>query len=455
MAAQGSAKVAALVGGAFAFAVPASGLLDGWLGLGTGQGPALGIVLLALVYWVSEAVPLFVTGALVALLGAAVLAPWLGLPSATFVTPFASDVSLLFLGGFVLSEVLRAHGLDRVLAGLVLERTGSAAPRVLAGVLIASAGLSMWMSNTAATAMMLALMHPLLANVPAGDPLRRGLVFAVAAGANLGGMGTPIGSPPNAVAIATLERVGAAPGFAMWMLLSAPVLTLALHLTWRLLVAWHPAGIAEVELPHHAHEWTPGARGAAGLAGATVLLWLTGGLHPLSPGTVGLLPLILAFGSGLLPQEALRRLPWDVLGVVGGGLCLGVVVERSGLDRWILDGLPVGGLPTPLLLVAFAALATGLSTVMSNTAAANLILPVAVAIPGAPGLPLALVVAFACSSAMALPVSTPPNTLAFGTGEIDARTFQRTGVALTAIALGSTVLVGIPWWWLVGWLTSG
>jgi sodium-dependent dicarboxylate transporter 2/3/5 len=205
----------ALASAVLVFVLPSSSVLDGGLGLESGKWPALGIVLVALVPWVAEAVPLFVTGGLVALVGAAVLAPWLGVPSATFVTLFASDVSLLFLGGFVLSDVLRAHGLDRLLAGWVLHRTGSSSERVVGGVLLASAGLSMWMSNTAATAMMPALLGALLAKVALDDPLRRGLVFAVAAGANLGGMRTPIGSPPNAVAIASLERTGAAPTFGM------------------------------------------------------------------------------------------------------------------------------------------------------------------------------------------------------------------------------------------------
>ena len=425
------------------------------LGLTGPESLGLGIVVAALVLWLTEAVPLFVTGALIALLGATFLAPSVGVPGETFLAPFASDISLLFLGGFVLSDLMRVHGLDRTLAAGVLARTGSASENVIGGVMVATAGLSMWMSNTAAAAMMLGLLGAVLPTIPKADPLRRALVLAVAAGANLGGMATPIGSPPNAVAMASLERTSTAPpSFAGWMLLAAPVVSLSLYAAWRLLVRWHPPIQAEVVLPAPDAELSLPSQAAAALIALTALLWLTGGLHPLSPGMVGFVAVVLAYGSGLLPAEGFRRLPWDVLGVVGGGLCLGVVVNVSGLDAQLVAALPLGGLGTVSVLILMAMLATALSTVMSNTAAANLLLPLVLALPGVNGLPLALSVAMACSVAMALPVSTPPNTLVFGTDEVDSSTFTQTGLGLTGIGLLTVLGVGLPWWSLVGWLKS-
>lgn len=441
---------------AFAIVVlGASWAFRGTLGLSPPESIGFGIVAAALVLWLTEAVPLFVTGALIALLGATLLAPFVGVSGETFLAPFASDVSLLFLGGFVLSDLMRAHGLDRRLAAAVLARTGHGSDRVIGGVLLSTAGLSMWMSNTASAAMMLGLLGAILPTIAKEDPLRRALVMAVAVGANLGGMATPIGSPPNAVALASLERLtDSAPSFAGWMALAAPVVASSLYGAWKVLLRWYPPIQAEVVLPAPDAEQTVAATAAAALVGVTAFLWLTGGLHPLTPGMVGLVPLVVAYGSGLLPPESVRTLPWDVLGVVGGGLCLGVVVDISGLDTWLVARLPLGGLGTVSVIVVMTLLGTALSTVMSNTAAANLLLPLVLALPGVSGLPLALSVAMACSVAMALPVSTPPNTLAFGTGEVDASEFTRIGLVLSALGLLCVLGIGLPWWTFVGWLTD-
>jgi hypothetical protein len=170
-----------------------------------------------------------------------------------------------------------------------------------------------------------------------------------------------------------------------------PVALVSLWFAWRLIVRWHPPVQREVSLPQHVQVWERALVASAAVAGGTVLLWVTGGLHPLSAGTVGLLLVVVAFGSGLLPPVAFRRLPWDVLGVGGGGLCLSVIVSESNLDTWILGILPIGGLGTTLVLVLMAVVAVTLSTVMSNIATANLLLPVAIAIPDVPGLPLVLI----------------------------------------------------------------
>ena len=297
-----------------------------------------------------------------------------------------------------------------------------------------------------------ALVGALRAPLAASDPLRTALVLAVAAGANVGGMGTPIGTPPNAIAIASLQRAGLpAPSFVEWVLLASPVAAVALAGAWRFLLHQYPPAAERVELPPAPGPLTAEGAVAAALVVATALLWLTAGLHPLSPGAVGWVPLIVAFGARLLPADALRQLPWDVLGVVGGGLTLGVVVDVSGLDAWFVARLPLGGLGQLGLVVAFVVVAAALSCVMSNTAAANLILPLALAVPGA-GPVLGLAVALACSGAMALPISTPPNTLAFGAAGIDGRSFARAGVALTGIAVGSVLVVGLPLWGAWAWL---
>jgi sodium-dependent dicarboxylate transporter 2/3/5 len=433
--------------------VPSLGALDRALALGAGQGIALGIVLAALVLWVTEAVPLFVTSVGIALAGATLLGPALGVSSDTFIVPFASDVILLFLGGFVLSAVMERHGLAERLARVVLAQVGGGAPLVLLAVLLTTGGLSMWMSNTAATAMMLALLGAILPVVPKGDPLRISLVLAVAAGANLGGIATPIGTPPNAIALASLDPA-LAPSFVGWMVRALPVLAVACYAAWRLLLWWFPPTAARIDLPYEEVAWSGPAIAAAALAGVTVVLWLTAGIHPLSLGTVGLLPVFVAFGTGLLPPAGLRALPWDVLFIVGGGLCLGAVVAQSGLDKWVLAALPLGGLGSLVTLLLLVAIAVGLSTFMSNTAAANLILPIALGIPTLPPTVTAMAVALACSCTMVLPVSTPPNAMVFATEAVDSPTFVKVGLAMTGIGIGSILLVGLPWWALIAWIVS-
>jgi sodium-dependent dicarboxylate transporter 2/3/5 len=199
---------------------------------------------------------------------------------------------------------------------------------------------------------------------------------------------------------------------------------------------------------------TPEVKLTAVVALITIAGWLTTSLHHLSSGTVALLPVLVFFGLRILDVSDLRRLSWDVLLVMGGGLCLGQVIAVSGLADWLIAQLPVEGAGTSTILIAFSLVACFMSSVMSNTATANLVLPIVIGL--APSLgqealaPLALAVAFACSLAMPLPISTPPNAIAFSSGEFHAVDLIRPGAIVTILGLVLTLVVGVRWWGLLG-----
>lgn len=434
-----------------------TGVLGSWLGIEDAPTAALTILLLAAVLWISEAVPLFVTSFVIAFLNVVCLAPLLRSQGAdiadqVFLSPFFSNIILLFLGGFVLSAALRKYMIDERIARWVIDRTGGHPDRVLFGVMAATAFLSMWMSNTATTAMMLSLAVALLKRVREDDGYRKALVLGIPFAANLGGLGTPIGTPPNAIAMRYMEEAGlSAPGFGMWLALSLPVLLVGLLFTWWLLKRWFPTNVERVELEDRASfRWNVRSRSVVVVSVLTALGWLTSDLHHLSTGSIALLPVLAFFGTRTLDIRDFRNLSWDVLFIVGGGLSLGVAVDRSGLGAWFVSLVPGEDVGTITLLVALAVAAAVMTSIMSNTATANLLVPVVVGLTDVEVTPLLMAVAYACSVSMALPVSTPPNAMVFSSGMLQSRDLIRPGLVVSVVSLGLTLTVGYWWWGLLG-----
>lgn len=438
-----------------AFVVTNEGWLGPMLGLSRPAEVTLGIVAIAAVLWISEAVPLFVTSLLVLALELAWLAPVLeqrGSPT-LFLNAFFSDVTLLFLGGFVLSAGLERTGLDRRLAHAILRRVGTTPTRVLLATMLTTALLSMWMSNTAACALMLGLASSMLAGVPGDDGFRKALLLGIAFSANLGGIATPIGSPPNAILLRYLQVRGVAPSFGEWMLLAVPLLLVLLALVLTLLSHRFPTKLEEVTLddagvPPFRH---PQLLVVVVLV-ITVLGWLFGDALALSAGTVALVPVMAFFGTSLLRTEELRALPWDVLLLIGGGLALGAAIDQSGLATTLSAHIPTEGLSEIQILALAAILAIVLSALMSNTAAANLLAPMMLGLTGVALAPLFVVTAFACSLAMPLPVSTPPNAMAFGfshgpggKGALTARDMVVPGLLVGVLGLAALIALATLW----------
>lgn len=445
--------------GAVAFAVP-------WFvevpGLETPGRRMLAVFLLAIVLWVTEAIPLVATAVLVILLQVLLLSDQAlvdpgpdPLPAADYFAALADPVIVLFVGGFLIAEGASRFSLDRNLAAVLLRPFVGDARRTVLGLMVITALLSMFVSNTATTATMFAIAVPILAALPEGRT-RAALALSIPVAANVGGMSTPVASPPNAIAFGALNSRGEGVSFLGWMLLAVPFVVVLLLLAWWWLARRYvPAGTA-VDLDTSASfDTSPAAVVFYVIAGGTVVLWLTEPLHGIASSTVGFIPVVLLLATRVLDGDDLRRIQWPVLWLVAGGIALGAGVGATGLDGWLVGLVAWERLGTTLLLLLLVLVGLGFSTVMSNSATANLLIPLTLGI--ASGLPIdtaaiGIVVAFACSLGIALPISTPSNAIAYATGEVTTRQMATTGLVVGAAGALLLAFVLPPIWSAVGLL---
>jgi solute carrier family 13 (sodium-dependent dicarboxylate transporter), member 2/3/5 len=431
-----------LVVGALAFVLP---LLLDVPGLDPAGERMLAIFLLAIVLWVTEAVPLVATAVGVILLEVLLLSdqalvPLDGspLPAASYFAALADPVIVLFLGGFLIADGAAKFGLDRTLAAFLLRPFVGTARRTVLGLMLITALLSMFVSNTATTATMFAVVIPVLAALPPGRT-RTGLALSIPIAANVGGIGTPVGSPPNAIALGALTAQGEGVSFIGWMLLAVPLMLVVLAFSWWLVTRRYiPADLTfQLDLATRVDRSRP-ARLFTIVAAGTILLWLTEPLHGIASSTVGFIPVVLLLATRVVDGDDIRALQWPVLWLVGGGIALGVGIGASGLDAWLVGLVAWEALPLTALLLLLVALGLGLSTVISNSATANLLIPLALSL--ATGLPIdptaiGVLIALACSLAMALPISTPPNAIAYATGEVPQSDMATTGLAIGGVGV--------------------
>jgi sodium-dependent dicarboxylate transporter 2/3/5 len=421
---------------------------------------ALFVLVLASMLWVTNALPPFAVGLLVIALQIALLGDPAGEFAAgdasrweAFVAPWASPVMWLFLSGLVLAMAAQRAGLDRRVARAVLGAVGTEPRRILAGVMGITFVLSMFMSNTATTALMLALVSPMASAAGRESHHGRALLVGVAAAANLGGMGTLIGTPPNAIAAAAVASTTPI-DYASWAMFGLPpalaLVTLAyFHLTPGAVGA--PTAAAPPVLDEPATD--PAGRRARIVVGVifvlTVGAWMTERLHGVPTAVIGVMPIAALAVSGIVTEREIRRLPWDVLVLVAGGLSLGVGVSETGLAGWLVGGIEADNRHPAMLALMLAIPTAVLSNFISNTAAATIAMPMATALGGATPALIAIPVALATSTSMCLAVSTPPNGLIFATGQVPARDLLRLGLVLGVA--GVPMVVG--WSWVVGqWL---
>ncbi|MEZ4686645.1 MAG: DASS family sodium-coupled anion symporter [Bacteroidia bacterium] len=405
------------------------------------------ILVATAILWISEALPLYITSLGVLFSQIVWLLPALeasgsGARKEDFLIAFFGDITLLFMGGFVLAALLNKYGISRIIARNIIERTGNSPSRVLLSIILVSAALSMWLSNTGTAALMFAIMAPVVMSLPETSLFPKGIALAIPFACNLGGIGTPIGTPPNAIAMDYLQQVGIEISFATWMLFAVPLMLILLFLLWKLLLRLFPPGDVEINIEiESVHRFGKRQYIVTGIFVLTVLGWVTSGYTGLSTGIVGLFVVLAAFGSRLLTTSDFKNLSWDILFMLGGGLCLGSGLKLSGITASIASAIPVEGsfLFILILLVALAALMT---TFMSNTATANLLIPVAVSLPHGE-LIFAVAISLMCSSSMALPISTPPNAIAFGSGFLKSKDMLLSGLIVSALAFIGIVLACI------------
>jgi sodium-dependent dicarboxylate transporter 2/3/5 len=464
---RGAARAAALLAGPAAFglalAVPS-------VGLDLRTRIVAGVFAWAVAYWVTEAIPVAATALL-----ASALTIVLGLaPARTVLAPYADPVIFVFLGSFVLAEAMRVTGLDRRFALAVLgARWATASPgRLLAALGLATCLISLWLSNTATTAIMLPVgLGVLRALGPLGDPgasrFPVGLLLMLTWASSVA-VGTPVASPPNLIAIAMLrELAGTRLTFFDWVAVTMPLTVAMLLLAWLVLHVRYGGGATAVADVRPAVErarealgpWTPAQRTVAFVFGLACAGWILPGavaavgaadapaarlledhfpeaaVAMLAAVLLLLLPVDLRRGERVLSWEQASRIDWGTILLFGGGLSLGRMLFDSGLAERVGRGVvAVTGADGVWALTAVAiGLGVGLSEVASNTASASAVLPIVVALARGAGVspvPPALGAALGASFGFVLPVSTPPNAIVYGSGLVPLREMARAGLWL-------------------------
>lgn len=428
------------------------------------QGPAINYVLFLLLLsvglWLTEAIPPFAVGIFIIAYLVFVLGSDFFLPEPKDVEPYVStwtsDVIWLLLGGFFLAQGMKSVGLDRDLFRFALRRFGHKPEALLTGLMLLTALASSFMSNTATTAMMISSVLPLLHARSENDPLSKSILIGIPAAASVGGIATIIGSAPNAIAVGALKDIGVELNFAEWMLFGLPlafvlVMGFARYLGRRYLRNGLNFEADEIQgiLDQKGEEPKFGQKERRVVLLtflATVVLWSTESLHGIPLAATSAVPIVLLTLSRVVSAEEVRGLPWDSLMLVAGGLALGRALVDVGLAKEVLSKLDSLHLPLWLLAFVLIVLALALSNIMSNTAASALMIPLVSGLPAPYGLALPIAIALTTSCALYLPVSTPPNAIAFSTGLVGQRDFQVSGTYFS--------LVGPPLFFVISWLVA-
>ena len=419
----------------------------------------VGLLALVVVLWVSEALPLFVTA-----LAVPIVLATTGTQTATVaLAPFFHPIIALFFGGFLMAEAMRRVGLDHLAAINLVARFGRSPATLFAAMIAVAAFLSMWMSNTAATAVLIPIAIAVTAPFEGAPGLRyqRALVLGIAYAATIGGVGSAIGTPANPLAIEFLQEfVGRDISFVEWFGFGLPMVVLFLplmggYLWWRFGVRLDReqfTAARRVAAEQLAAAGRPGRDQLTVLAVfvGVIALWLTQTWHDLDTGIIALGGAVALAVLRYVRQEDLGRISWASLLTFGGGLALGVALVDSGTADWIASGMTVlQGTPPLVALGAVALLALGLTTVASNTASAAMMIPIAIPLAGLLDLdPVLLVVA--SSVDFALVIGTPPTMIAYSTKLFTAPQIFRIGAALDVAGMLLLVLVVAGFWQLAG-----
>jgi sodium-dependent dicarboxylate transporter 2/3/5 len=365
---------------------------------------------------------------------------------------FASPIIMLFLGGFFLAMAATKYRLDVNLARVLLKPFGSDPKYVMLGLMLITGIFSMFMSNTATTAMMLSILTPVIAVFSRNDPGRIAFALCIPVAANIGGIGTPIGTPPNAIALKYLVGDNLIT-FGEWMTFGVPFVIIMMALAWFLINKLYGADTKSIDLNIKGKFLkTPKAITVYITFGTTIVLWLMGSSHGMNSYTVALIPVAIFSITGIINKEDLKKISWDVLWLVSGGIALGLALDKTGLARLMVHSIPFDEYSPYIVLFGAAFLCLTMANFMSHTATANLLMPIMAALgasmtslaPLGGQMTLILVVTFAASLGMSLPISTPPNALAHATGNVESGQMAKVGVIMGVIGvLGSFVLVWI------------
>lgn len=369
---------------------------------------------------------------------------------------FADPTIILFLGGFVLAIAATKSGLDAKMARLLIAPFGKRSENVLLGFMLITGIFSMFISNTATAAMMLTFLTPVFKALPPDGKGRVALTMAIPIGANLGGMGTPIGTPPNAFAYKVLndpQGLNMGIGFGDWMLIMAPMVILMLIVAWFILLKMFPFSQKTIEIKIESHvksNWRTAVVAATFIL--TIILWVFGKQLGVNANTVAMLPIAVFAFTGVITANDLKDIDWSVIWMVAGGFALGLAMNGTGLAEVAVKSIPFGEFNPLVIMVISGLVCFALSNFISNTATAALLIPILSVVCAGMGDKLAEIggtstiligVAVAASCAMSLPISTPPNAIAYSTGLIQQTDMVKAGasIGVISILIGYSVLV--------------
>lgn len=416
------------------------------------------ILIGAVLLWVTEAIPPFA----VSLLILASLVFTLGNPylneqwadMSPYLNTWSSPIIWILLGGFFMAKGLSKTGLDQKFLSQALRIFGKKPDMVLLGVMLTTAVASMLLSNTSTTAMMLGAITPLVMQIGKDAPLSRGLILGIPVAAAIGGMGTLIGSPPNAIAAGALTERGINMDFARWMLFGIPVSLGLVWLFWKALLRKYTPKVKEAviafQLPTETEDSTRERNTTLVAVVLTILLWLTTPVHGIPIVIISVLPIAILTSGGVVNALDVRSIPWDTLLLVAGGLALGTALKESGLvDVFVSQIEFLQRLPFQfLILISLGYLTVLMSSFMSNTATTALLVPVGISLVPSTMVEVTVIIALCASAAVLLPVSSPPIAIAYASGWVEQKEFRYGGILL---GIGGPILI-LVWTLLLGWL---
>lgn len=360
---------------------------------------------------------------------------------------FSSSVIWLMLGGFFLAAAMTKTKLDESLFKLTLRISGTNPRNLLIGLMFTTMLASMLMSNTATTAMVIAAITPLISSMGKKSGIAKALLLGIPIAATIGGMGTIIGTPANAIAAGALEHEGITIGFIDWMKYGAPISLVLTAISCLVLIRLFIKDQTPISLDFLENQ-TANFTASIMLQRkivltvilVTITLWLTTSLHGLTVASICAVPLVFLTLLGVLEGKDIQGLPWDTLLLVAGGLSLGVALEQSGLLNYYAQKLISMEINNTLLIFIFAFLTMFVSNIMSNTAASTVMIPLGMAILVGFKTEVALIVALSASTAMFLPVSTPPNAIAYSTGLLEQKDFRIGGILIGLLGPALAIL---------------
>lgn len=412
------------------------------------QNYVLFILLAAIGFWITESIPPFSVGILIIGYLVFTLGQTPDFDVTKYVHTWSDCIIWLFLGGFFLAEAMKKTKLDELLLQVILPKFGNKPPNILLGVMSITMLLSSLMSNTATTSMILATISPLLITLGKNSKLSKALLVGVPAAASMGGMATIVGSAPNAIAVGALNAVGYKISFFDWMAIGVPVAFSLNYLFYFYLVRSYELYSSKYILNHNELKNNSSNFSKKNdkiqrvivlfILTITLLLWLFSKTVKIPIAATSGIPIIIFTMLGIINADDVKKLPWDILMLVAGGLALGMAVQEQGIVQHFVNQIKHFNFNYYFLLFFFGFLTVIFSNFMSNTAASTILTPVATTllslIPGINPMILPIVISLCASCALLLPVSTPPNAMAYSYGILEQKDFVKGGFLMILTA---------------------